>query len=80
MKSIMERCNNQKTASRKVSDGCERIFFCLYLKTHKHITNAIIVEINAKEVTIISPEFNFDRKVKFRDFKSVKKDSINFEN
>lgn len=28
----MDKCNEYKLKSRRVSDGCEKIFMCLYLK------------------------------------------------
>lgn len=79
MRSIMERCNDQKMASRKVSEGCERIFFSLFLKKKMCTTRAIVMELNANEIWLISPEFNFDRRIKFKEIKSIIYDSINYK-
>lgn len=41
----MESCNECKLNSRRVSDGCDKIFLCLYLKDHPLETEGIIMSI-----------------------------------
>ena len=59
-----------------VNDGCEKIFFCMYLNKNTVITSAIIVDITLTFVIIISPHFNFEKKIEWRDFKNIISDSI----
>jgi len=39
---IIDKCNECKKTSRKVSDGCEKIFMCLYLKNNSVNVNGIV--------------------------------------
>ena len=79
MLQIMERCNNQKTACRRVNEGCEKIFFCLYLKKNIVITQAIIIDITLRDILIISPAFNFEKKIEWKNFQNIIPGSIQHE-
>jgi hypothetical protein len=76
MISIMQRCNDQKLACRKVSEGCERVFFCMYLKHNIITTKAIVVELSTLEVLLYSPEFSFDKKLRFKECTSIIKKTL----
>jgi hypothetical protein len=64
---IMAKCNECKQASRKVNDGCEKIFFCLYLKKNVVITRAIVAVVNKGFVELIAAGINFE-KVNYKIF------------
>lgn len=55
----MDKCNECKLASRKIQDGCDKIFTCLYLKNNEIYTHAIVTQINKASFWIYVPDFNF---------------------
>ena len=54
-----------------VSDGCEKIFFALYLKKNPAREKFIIWDFNHHELSVISPEFNIDRRIRFKEVKDL---------
>ena len=60
MLEIIDLCNNRKTASRRVNDGCEKIFFCLILKKNPIFEKAIIMTMNLSSFSIIIPKMHIE--------------------
>lgn len=54
---IMERCNDNKAKSKKVSDGCSKIFMCLYLKTHAVESQAMVISFGQSSLTVFVPDY-----------------------
>lgn len=57
---IISKCNDCKKMSRKVSDGCEKIFMCLYLKNNSVNVNAIVETFDRISMRLIIPEYNIE--------------------
>ena len=62
-----------------MNDGCEKIFFCLYLKSNTVITTAIIIDVTLRDIILISPGFNFEKKIEWKTFKNIVKGSLQYE-
>lgn len=83
---IMSKCNDSKSASRKVNDGCEKIFFCLYLKKNQVITKAIVAVINKGFVELIAMGINFEKVFLIQNYflenriQNLRKSSKNYQN
>jgi hypothetical protein len=65
----LKKCNDCKLASRRVSDGCEKviskiillqIFMCIYLKANPIIAEAYVTELNSNFLILIVPKFNLE--------------------
>lgn len=46
--------------SRKVSDGCEKIFMCLYLKNNSVNVKGIVELFDRSTIKLIIPEYNIE--------------------
>lgn len=65
----MDRCNDLKMKAKRVSDGCDKIFMCLYLKRNKVHTKAIIRGFGIKSLGLIIPDYDIDKQIFFKDYK-----------
>ncbi|KRX03593.1 Nucleic acid-binding, OB-fold [Pseudocohnilembus persalinus] len=70
---IMDKCNECKQASRKIQDGCDKIFTCLYLKNNEAFTEAIVTQINSVSFWIIIPEFNIEKEIAYGNQSFIEK-------
>jgi len=69
---IMKKCNEMKTASRKINEGCQKIFCCLFLRENLAMTDAIITTIKKNQIILIIPSFNLTRTIDLKKIKSIK--------
>jgi len=68
---IMNKCNNAKLNSRRVSDDCDKLFMCLYLKNAPIKTKAVVMSFSVISITLMVPSLNFEKRFNFKDYKSV---------
>lgn len=62
---MMTECNEKKINAKRVSEGSSKIFMCLYLKTHKVETTAIVSKIHDKFIGLIVPDYDIDKEIKW---------------
>ncbi|KAL4499157.1 hypothetical protein ABPG72_017059 [Tetrahymena utriculariae] len=70
---IMEVCNENKAKSKQVSDNCQKIFMCLYLKDHSVQSKGMVISFGVTSVTIFIPDHEAQRTVYFKDYKNILK-------
>jgi hypothetical protein len=61
--SVIDKCNECKKASRRISFGCQKIFMCLYLKTHKIIVKGYIALLARNSMGIIIPDYDIEKEI-----------------
>lgn len=84
----MKKCNDCKLASRRVSDGCEKvshlfdiffkIFMCLYLKKNPVLAEGFVTDITEGFILMIIPKFNIETVIDFRLYK-IEKNAIGLQ-
>ena len=53
--------------AKRVSNGCEKIFMCLYLKENHALVSGIICEAEDWGIKVCVPSFDFKGTVRFRE-------------
>jgi hypothetical protein len=75
MINVMDSCNTKKMNSRRVSDGCEKIFMALYLKNHLKETDGVVIEISQSNsfrfINVYIKEYEIQVKVDFSEISAV---------
>lgn len=66
LKEIVDRCNKNKIRAKKVSSGCEKIFLCLYLKTHPVFCKAVLTDLNMYCLSICVTSYDFRTAIEFK--------------
>mmetsp|Transcript_36879 Transcript_36879/g.33124 ORF Transcript_36879/g.33124 Transcript_36879/m.33124 type:complete len:145 (-) Transcript_36879:223-657(-) len=73
MLSIMDKCNECKINSRRVSDGASRLFMCLYLRNNPYYTTAIPTFMGTAFIELYIPDIGCEKKIVFKELKSFVK-------
>eukprot|EP01017_Pseudomicrothorax_dubius_P032939 TRINITY_DN4362_c0_g1_i2.p2 TRINITY_DN4362_c0_g1~~TRINITY_DN4362_c0_g1_i2.p2 ORF type:complete len:257 (+),score=81.71 TRINITY_DN4362_c0_g1_i2:998-1768(+) len=69
---IIERCNEMKFKSRRISDGCERVFMCLYLRKNPGEYQGIVTQIAFDFVSILILNLDIEMKVSVKKNEQIK--------
>lgn len=76
MIALMDSCNEKKMNSRRVSDGCEKIFMALYLKNHIKLTEGTIIELSqsnsSRYIKVFVKEYEIQVSLDFNNIKEIK--------